>query len=444
MVLEATVICVDNSDYARNGDFVPTRLLAQQDAVSLVCHSKKSNAENTVGLICMAGAEVLVTLSPDAQKVMSRLQAVQPRGGIQFGTSIRIAHLALRHRQSRNQRMRIVAFVGSPIEEDEKELVRLGKRLKKENVSLDVVNFGEEEANQAKLTAMLEAVNGKDGTGSHLVTVTAGSMLHDSLVMSPIIAGEDGAGSLPPGYGGGYDFGVDAQDDPELALALRVSMEEQRARQEQQNANQEGSGSLAGGVVASSGGAGIGSGGASSNAPRTAEEAMLARVMGGADTGVSMDTDIDMLASMTEEEQIAMALRMSLQPDLGSGADTPTPSDSAAAPPAASGSSSEGRLDPPSKKIKVDPAEGGSQLKSGSAAAADDTLEGDDDDALEDPEFLESVLQGLPGVDSNSADIQAALRQKRQEKRQQHRRDDDGDDGSGVGGGGSGGKSTGV
>lgn len=402
MVLEATVICVDNSDYARNGDFVPTRLLAQQDAVSLVCHSKKSNAENTVGLICMSGAEVLVTLSPDAQKVMSRLQMVQPRGNIQFGTSIRIAHLALRHRQSRNQRMRIVAFVGSPIQEDEKDLVRLGKRLKKENVSLDVVNFGEEETNQAKLTAMLEAVNGKDGTGSHLVTVTAGSMLHDSLMVSPIIVGEDGAGALPAGYGGGYDFGVDVQDDPELALALRVSMEEQRARQEQQNASQEGGGAggLAGGVVAATG----------ADAPRSAEDAMLARVMGGADTGVSMDSDIDMLASMTEEEQIAMAVRMSLQPDLGSGA----ASVSEEAP-----SGSEAALDPPSKKIKVDPSE------SGGGGSGRGTADEEPEEVLEDPEFLESVLEGLPGVNPKSEEVQEALRKKK-------RKDGGGEGGSGA------------
>jgi 26S proteasome regulatory subunit N10 len=39
----------------RNGDFVPTRLQAQQDAVNLVCHSKtRSNPENNVGLITLA------------------------------------------------------------------------------------------------------------------------------------------------------------------------------------------------------------------------------------------------------------------------------------------------------------------------------------------------------------------------------------------------------
>lgn len=56
---------VDNSDYMRNGDFVPTRLQAQQDAVNLVCHSKtRSNPENNVGLITLAkyDSDVLLIL----------------------------------------------------------------------------------------------------------------------------------------------------------------------------------------------------------------------------------------------------------------------------------------------------------------------------------------------------------------------------------------------
>lgn len=40
--------------------------------------------------------------------------------------------------------------------------------------------------------------------------------------------GEEGAAA---GGGGGYEFGVDPNLDPELALALRVSLEEERARQ---------------------------------------------------------------------------------------------------------------------------------------------------------------------------------------------------------------------
>jgi len=42
--------------------------------------------------------------------------------------------------------MRIVVFVGSPVETDEKELIKLAKRLKKEKVNVDLVSFGEESA----------------------------------------------------------------------------------------------------------------------------------------------------------------------------------------------------------------------------------------------------------------------------------------------------------
>ena len=39
--------------------------------------------------------------------------------------------------------MRIVAFVGSPVKAQEKEVIKIAKRLKKENVNLDIINFGE-------------------------------------------------------------------------------------------------------------------------------------------------------------------------------------------------------------------------------------------------------------------------------------------------------------
>ena len=48
------------------------------------------------------------------------------------------------------------------------------------------------------------------------------------------LQGEDGTGpNVMPSGGGGFEFGVDPNEDPELALALRVSMEEQRARQQE-------------------------------------------------------------------------------------------------------------------------------------------------------------------------------------------------------------------
>ena len=40
MVLEATFIVIDNSDWMRNSDFAPSRLDAQQDAVNLLAAAK--------------------------------------------------------------------------------------------------------------------------------------------------------------------------------------------------------------------------------------------------------------------------------------------------------------------------------------------------------------------------------------------------------------------
>lgn len=57
--------------------------------------------------------------------------------------------------------MRIVAFVGSPVAVDEKELIKLAKKLKKEKVNVDIISFGEDAANSEVLTTFINTLNGK-------------------------------------------------------------------------------------------------------------------------------------------------------------------------------------------------------------------------------------------------------------------------------------------
>jgi 26S proteasome regulatory subunit N10 len=117
--------------------------------------------------------------------------------------------------------------------------------MKKNNTSIDIVAFGDlSDDNIAKLQALNEAVKG--GEGSHLEIVPPGpNLLSDSIVASPILAGEGGgAPSNGGGAGGadggdGFEFGIDPSVDPELALALRMSLEEDRARQERERKTQE-------------------------------------------------------------------------------------------------------------------------------------------------------------------------------------------------------------
>ena len=153
-----------------------------------------------------------------------------------------MAHLALKHRQNKHQRMRIVLFIGSPVDAETSELVSVGKKLRKCNVAVDVVSFGDVDENAEKLEAFMGAVN--KNNNSNLVTVPPGANLADVLLSTPIFMDEDSGGGS--GFAAaaaaasshaamqGFDGGdmMDGGDDPALMLALRVSLEEERARQE--------------------------------------------------------------------------------------------------------------------------------------------------------------------------------------------------------------------
>ncbi|XP_037812815.1 26S proteasome non-ATPase regulatory subunit 4 [Lucilia sericata] len=370
MVLESTMICFDNSDYQRNGDYFPTRLNVQKDGINLVCLTKvRSNPENNVGLMTISNTvEVLATLTSDVGRIFSKMHLVQPKGEINLLTGVRIAHLVLKHRQGKNHKMRIVVFVGSPIKNEEGELVKLAKRLKKEKVNVDIVSFGDHECNNEILQAFINTLNGKDGTGSHLVCVPRGSGLSDALLSSPIIQGEDGMGGAGLG-GAGFEFGVDPNEDPELALALRVSMEEQRQRQEEEQRR------AAGGAAESDAGSTEKTTTGGSTAVTAAvdepnsEEAMLQRAL--AMSTEQSDDNLPDFANMTEEEQIAFAMQMSMQ-------------------------DADETVTQQAKRPKTE-------------ENAPMDVDEDYSEVIGDPAFLQSVLENLPGVDPQSEAVRDAV-----------------------------------
>jgi len=229
MGLEATMIIVDNSGWARNGDFYPTRWEAQEEAANIVAQAKcQENAESAVGLMLMGGkqAEILVTPIPDPGRILSAFHGVKLGGNLHFATALQIAQLSLKHRSNKNQKQRVVVFVASPVVEDEKSLELLGKKLKKNGVAVDIVNLelSSPEQNQ-KLQKFIEAVNSSDN--SHYVEATGGmQMLSDFLISTPILSGGEG-GAMG---GVGNEFGGGGSMDPELEMAIRISLEEEKER----------------------------------------------------------------------------------------------------------------------------------------------------------------------------------------------------------------------
>lgn len=393
MVLESCMILLDNSEHMRNGDYIPSRLEAQHDAANfLVGRKTQSNPENTVGVIAMSspsatgGAELLVSPTDDMGKILSAVHEVSitSTAGIDLTVSIQVASLALKHRRNKNGSQRIIVFVGSPLpgSVDSKALTKAGKMLKKNNVAIDIVAMGELGDNQDRLKELVDAANGSNNVDSdrmcNLVTIPAGVLPSDVLLSSPIVSGGMGGGGggggesgdldLASGGGGGgfADYGgIDPNMDPELAMALRVSMEEERARQERiaaasaaeetkQDMDVEQTTATA----------------AEANDGDADEDALLQQALamsmaeGGDEEGIEvaaekMEVQQDVVDEDDEDAAIQLALQMSMQPD----------TEEEAAP-----------------------------------------------QQFQDPQFVNQLLGSLPGVDPNDPVIQNALRNLKDRK----------------------------
>ena len=115
--------------------------------------------------------EVLVTHTKDLGHILKAIHTTAGKiaGSIDIPTSIAIAQLALKHRENKNLRQRIIVFVASPLEgagADEKNMVKLAKKLKKNNVAVDIVAFGDgiEEGPSSVLRAFVDGASSGDNS----------------------------------------------------------------------------------------------------------------------------------------------------------------------------------------------------------------------------------------------------------------------------------------
>jgi 26S proteasome regulatory subunit N10 len=241
MPLESCVILLDNSEWMRNGDFLPTRLSSQTEAVYQLASSKiGSNPESSVALATTArGGEVLMSLSRDIGDILSATSSIEIGGESDILSALQIAQLVLKNRKNKNGQQRIVLFVGSPVSADaDAKLKRVGGQLKKAGISVDVVNFGEENANQECLETLVNAAK-KPSRPSNLITIPSGSAtdLSPLLIATPIFnpdsqdgaAGSSGNNAADGNGGPPMIAGVDPNADPDL---YHVLMESQREFEE--------------------------------------------------------------------------------------------------------------------------------------------------------------------------------------------------------------------
>mmetsp|Transcript_7107 Transcript_7107/g.8994 ORF Transcript_7107/g.8994 Transcript_7107/m.8994 type:complete len:332 (-) Transcript_7107:868-1863(-) len=223
---EDTMICMDNSEWMRNGDYARTRFDAQYQAIEYVLRVKTGNVENTVGLLSLAGGtnvgvQVLCSPTTEKFKVGRAASSAKIGGKADLATGLRVAQLALKYRANRQIQARIVVFIGSPIDTDEAKLKKIAKQLKKSNIAVDIVSMGELEVNEHKLNAFMNEVDKKDSNSPcTLVIVPPGAYPEDVIRTSAI------------------DSGVNPEeDDPLLAMAMAQSLAESREAAGNANGN---------------------------------------------------------------------------------------------------------------------------------------------------------------------------------------------------------------
>jgi 26S proteasome regulatory subunit N10 len=118
----------------------------------------------------------------------------------------------------------------------EEDYEDVGRRLKKNNVSIDVINFAHPD-NVSRLQTLVQAANqgSEDSPSCHFLDCPEGvTHITDVLITSPILQSEEMMQAQADGGAAGGEFaglGIDPNADPELAMALRLSMEEARANE---------------------------------------------------------------------------------------------------------------------------------------------------------------------------------------------------------------------
>eukprot|EP00008_Paramoeba_atlantica_P012060 CAMPEP_0201492292 /NCGR_PEP_ID=MMETSP0151_2-20130828/32569_1 /ASSEMBLY_ACC=CAM_ASM_000257 /TAXON_ID=200890 /ORGANISM="Paramoeba atlantica, Strain 621/1 / CCAP 1560/9" /LENGTH=407 /DNA_ID=CAMNT_0047879027 /DNA_START=52 /DNA_END=1275 /DNA_ORIENTATION=+ len=226
---ESTFMCIDTSEYSRNSDHDnSSRLDGVIDAANLLSGAKlHSNPENTIGFLTMGGehCEVRESLTNDVDRMLASLSRVSTSGLLHLVEGLRIGCLALAHRGGTRRSKRLVVFVCSPVSIQEDLVMRLGKKLRKEEIALDLVNIGNEN-NISLLSNLVQHVSKENN--SHFLHVPAPENISGSFTNSEVFPLSGGASmQIDESIGG-----VDPNVDPELAMVLRMSAEEERKRQD--------------------------------------------------------------------------------------------------------------------------------------------------------------------------------------------------------------------
>lgn len=85
---------------------------------------------------------MLLTPIKEIVTIKGVFQSIESSGDSNFTRAIQIATLCLKHRTEKKLAQRIIVFTASPLQESVKSLEELGKKLKKNQIAIEIINLG--------------------------------------------------------------------------------------------------------------------------------------------------------------------------------------------------------------------------------------------------------------------------------------------------------------
>lgn len=267
---------------------------------------------------------VHVALTTNLGKLLYCLNGLSIGGSLNISSSIKVALLALKRRTTDPSQLgarRIICFVGSPVIESVEDMEALGSVLKKNNIAIDVVDFGEEKKNNEKFEAFIRAAMGgqqaenEQKTCSHipvpagphvLANLLLGTSLFPSGSQSGGVGGRSLSGSAASAAGGGdVDMSVGDEEDAELQMVLRMSAEEEMRRQQKLKEGQPSTGTPSSSSTMNTGQQQL------QTTSATGESSLSQQQASTTGTGGAMDVDMTGVGD-EDDEEIQRAIRLSL------------------------------------------------------------------------------------------------------------------------------------
>ena len=213
---EAIIFLIDNSDTSINGDFEPSRLEAQKLAAQRLGNFNLKQSPNSQVALGSIGSECFgmkCSLSKSTKQFSTAFSKIEAGGKAQIVRGITCAFLTLKRRDPDIKGKRVVLFICSKHDLTMDSARELAQRANKEQISVDVIAFGQE----VDKLDILEAFTSMTVNESYFIRIKKNDfILSDSVLASP----------LGPGIQQQIEQSDDISDDEELLAAIKASMED--------------------------------------------------------------------------------------------------------------------------------------------------------------------------------------------------------------------------